>query len=180
MGLWLADLHQPGDKGLWLWTHRFPLWFDQMSWLDLFGSGTATVLLHVFVRFWVICFCIGMERVHVLYLLKGAHTSENKSRNSSWSVPKLPLVLGGLGLPLPKCTMSGLFAFVFQTEKPGFCNIFEFWKPVREGSESFALSREAEQGGTGGTAPVLTARLQELRWQWALLKLALVVPLFGV
>lgn len=94
MGLWLADLHQPGEKGLQLWTHRFPLRFDQMSWLDLFGSGTATVLLHI-VGFWVIHFCIEMERSHVLCLLKGAHTNENKSRNTSWSVPKLSLVHGG-------------------------------------------------------------------------------------
>lgn len=69
-----------------------------MSWLDLFGSGTAPVLLHMFVGFWVIHFCIKMEGVHVVHLLKGALTNENKSRNTSCSVPKLFLVLGGLSL----------------------------------------------------------------------------------
>lgn len=83
------------------WWKGSPLWFDQISWLDLFGSGTAAVLLHTFVGFWVIRFCIEMEWAHVVCLLKGALTNENKSRNTSWSVPKLSLVLGGLSLPLP-------------------------------------------------------------------------------
>lgn len=71
---------------------------DQMYWLDLFDSGT--VLLHKFVGFWMIHFCIEVEGACVLCLLKGAHTNVNKSRNIPWSVPKLSLALRRLSIPL--------------------------------------------------------------------------------
>lgn len=133
----------------------------------------------MFVGFGVIHFCIKMEGTHATCLLKRALTNENKSRNTSCSVPKLSLVLGGLSLPLPDSVAWVGYLFLCSSQENLVFTIFwNFESLSGKGLSSLPcpekLCRQALVGWP-------LCWLHGCRsWQWALLKLGLVVPLFNV